>query len=178
MQINMNINGCPYIVDLCIKCSPLGQLPGSVSVRGFMQIPLQPPCVQTFTAQQVLQYIELHVTSPDYYYTWICPDQYGAPPCPNQSQPIEILHWSCWQVEMIEYFGEQSLYFRVCNYDAYCCEKISWCYDANFNKYNRTVLEGPTQVGAPSCSLEAWANTVPTQVGQVSNCFIMHNACQ
>jgi len=177
MQINMNVNGCPYVVDLCIKCSVLGQLPGSVYVRGFMQIPMIPPCVQTLTAQQVLQYIETYVTSPEYYYTWLCQNQYGTPPCPDQSQPIEMSHWSCWKVEMIEYFGQQSLYYHICG-DAYCYEKFSWCYDSNLKKYNKTVIEGPTQIGTPSCTLEALQIILPTQVGQESPCFIMHNACQ
>lgn len=178
IQINMDVNGCPYIVDLCVMCSPLGQFPGSVTVTGFMQVNMTPPCVQSLNIKEVLQYIESHVTNPDFYYTWLCPSQYSAPPCPDQSEPIELLHYNCWEVELIEYLGAQLLYYRVCDDDAYCYEKISWCYDANNNKYNRTVLEGPTQFGTGSCTLEAWEIEVPEQVGQISECFIIHNSCQ
>jgi hypothetical protein len=176
MQVNIIINSCPYLVDLCIRCSPLGNLPNSVSVRGFMQIPTTPACVQTLTAQEVLQYIETYVSSPDYFYTYICPNQNGAPPCPDQSQPIEIRHFSCWQIEMIQYLGAEVLYYNICNENEYCYEKISWCFDGN--QYRRTVIEGPTQYGTPSCTLEIWEINIPQQIGQTSECFIMHNACQ
>ncbi len=176
MKVNIIVNSCLYKVDLCIRCSLLGYLPNSVSVRGFMQIPTKPPRLQTLTAQEVLQYIETYVSSPDYYYTYICPSQYGSPPCPYQSQPIEIKHFSCWKIEMVEYLGTAILHYKICNFDEYCFEKITWCFDGS--QYKRTRIEGPTQYGTSSCTLEIWKIKIPQQIGQVSDCFIMHNTCQ
>ncbi|GDX64565.1 hypothetical protein LBMAG35_14030 [Chlorobiota bacterium] len=178
VRITMTINGCPYNVDLCVKCSVLGQLPNSVAVTGFMQIQTTPPCVQTLNVQQVLQYIETYVSTYDFYYSWLCQNNSSAPPCPQQSNEIEIYHWNCWKAELIEYAGQQSIYYSPCNYDTYCYEKISWCFDANQNKYVRTVVSGPTQIGGkPDCNLEAWEITLPTIVGQSSQCFILHSSC-
>ena len=171
------MNGCPYEIDLCIICSPIGYNPESVSVTGFKQIPTNPACVQTLTANQVLNYIETVVTNPDYYYTYICTNAHGAPPCPDQSPIIEQRHFSCWYAELIDYFGEQSLYYRPCNTNEYCYEKISWCYDKTSNSYTRTIVDGPRQIGSPSCTKEEWEVTLPILVGFTSQCFIMHNDC-
>lgn len=175
-QINMIVNDCPYQVDLCVKCSVLGMLFESVNVTGFMQIPLVDPCIQTLTAKEVLKYIELYVLSPDYYYTHLCENPQGVPPCPGQSQEIEVKYWSCWKVELVEYFGMQALYYRICG-DAYCIERDTYCFDPVTNENKKTKTYGPLQVGVPSCSIEPDEVTFPTQVGQISDCFILHNAC-
>ncbi len=177
MQINVRVNDCLYKVDLCVYCPPFGFFPGAVMVRGFMQIPENPACTQTLNVQEVLDYLEAHVTNPDFYYASICQSQYGTPPCPDNSQPIELRHPSCWHVEMISFGGQEVLYYSSCGPDAYCWEKIAWCKDPVTGLYNRIVLDGPTQIGTPSCTDDYWEITEPTELGQISDCFIMHNIC-
>ncbi|MCK5740860.1 MAG: hypothetical protein KAH48_01470 [Chlorobi bacterium] len=175
MTVNIDVGGCPYEVQLCVKCSLTGYTASSVMIMGIMPIPMTPACVNNMPYDDVVQYVELFVTNPDYYYTYVCTTN-DPPPCPAQSGEIELYHWNCWKIELIEYFGDETLHFTPCG-DTYCYEKITWCYDANFNKYNRTVVDGPTQVGEPECTLEAHEIEVPTVVGEFSECFIYPTAC-
>jgi hypothetical protein len=65
---------------------------------GIMPIPMTPACVNNMPYDEVVQYVELFVTNPDYYYTYVC-TTYDAPHCPQQSDEIELYHWNCWQLE-------------------------------------------------------------------------------
>ncbi len=175
MHINMDVGGCPYAVELCVKCSVTGYTASSVAVVGFTPIVTDPACDPEMTFKEVCQYIETYVTNPDFYYTYVCTLTNVPPPCPSQSVEIELYHYNCWQIELIEYFGEETLHYYTCD-DAYCLETITWCYDANNNEYVRTQVS-KTQVGEPDCELEAHEITIPTIVGNTSGCFINPTVC-
>lgn len=173
--VYMTINGCPYQVDLCVSCS-VGPVPSSVSVIGLLQIPQTPPCVQTWTFQQVLQEVESQVSTWDYMYTYLC-DPMTAPPCPNQAYN-SMNHWVCWKIQCIEYLGEITLYYVACDYDNYCEETYSWCWQADEHggHYVRTSYEHH-MVGSINCTLEGWQIHVPTVPGTESECYIYHTPC-
>ncbi|MCK5740910.1 MAG: hypothetical protein KAH48_01730 [Chlorobi bacterium] len=179
MTINMLVgeNDCPYVVELCVKCSLTGYTASSVALVGFHPLTMSPACVPDMTYDEVAQFIITFITHPDFYYTYVC-TTYDAPPCPQQSVEIELFHYNCWKMELIEYFGEEIIKYSKCG-DAYCYEKITWCYDANANEFNRTVVSGPTQVGTPGCTYDVWDPEIvtPTVVGGVSECFIYPTAC-
>jgi hypothetical protein len=179
MSKDIRIGECLYEVQLCVKCSAMGQLSGSVYLRGFFQKPEEDECTQTLTAQQVLDAIETIISNPDYYFSELCVNHnFFIPPCPDQSEEIVTFrHSNCWRMRLINYFGNEIIMYEVCD-DAYCEETFTWCYDPITHTYNKTQIEGsPTQIGTPSCSLEAWQVNVPIIVGQYSECFIMHTIC-
>ena len=177
-KVEILINGCPYDVELCVKCSVLGYLPDCVAVSGFIKKPTSPVCTTDvgLSAQQKLAYIESQVENPDFWNTWLCSPVVPPPPCPSQSDPITILHFYCWKMVGVIYFGEFGIHYQVCNTDAWCEETITWCYDPIANEYQRTT-SGPTNVGTKSCSLEGWQVTVPTEEDEESECYIYHTPC-
>ncbi len=177
MTVNLTVNGCEYEVKLCVRCSPLGQMPESVSVFGVRKI--DPNCVQNWTFQHVVKNIEFQVTNPDYYSTIICPNTLGVPPCPDQTEEVEIRQYNCWKVQLVEYFGVRTLYHVVCGTDTYCLKKITWCYNTNANPPEyESITTYTNQIGTPTCTEEYDGIRIPTVLWQYSICFIYHTDCE
>ncbi len=177
-SVTINIHGCDYIVDLCYRCSIMGGIPGTVQTIGFMRVPTSPPCIPSpaISAQQALQFIETYVQSAAFYNTYLCTPTITVPPCPAQSRQLEYFYHNCWKAELISYFGVESLYYHVCEPEVYCHEVYTLCYDAP-NNTNRKTVVSLTQVGTPSCTLSPAEVTMPTVVGQFSECFKLVTPC-
>ncbi len=174
-QVIMTVNNCPYQVWICYRCSPLGLTPGGVYVNRIRKLLTRPPCNQTWNMNQVHQEIDLYVCNPELYFDSLCFNNYGIPPCPDSSHVIEYNHWSCWKVRMVEYLGDEYLDYEPCG-DAYCKENVVYCWDP-INGYTGTTVLGPIQIGTISCTLESHEITLPTKVGDVSECYIYHTPC-
>ncbi len=167
----IDVNGCQYDVGICVKC-PTGPVPGSLYVRDFKQIPETPACTQTWSAQEVLNYIQAQVKN--FTYIQNACDQMNAPPC-TTSVPITYYEWICWEKELIEYFGEETIVYRPCNYDVWCQETWTYCYDGFGDHTVRT--DGPTLFGEITCVEGAEQINDPTELNQPTTCFHIHTEC-
>ena len=174
MQKVLIVDNCPFIVDLCVKCS-IGPDPSELYVFDFYKEPGS-PCSTTLTAEQILLQIESQVMTYDFINTYLC-FQIDAPPCPKQSQKITFHHWLCWHMEGIEYFGDFYVYYSPCDYENECKESFTFCYDAEHNKIVRTRTSGPTLIGNINCAKEGYEVQKPTKPGEISECYIYHTPC-
>ncbi len=179
MNITMMVGDnppCPYDVELCVKC-PTGPAPGEVYVKGFMPKNTTPPCNNGLTIQEVTDYINSQVSTFDFIQTYLCTELDNAPPCPQQSMAFTFHHWLCWQIEIIEYFGEERTHYHPCNYEDECEATYTYCWDSKNQEYDRTIVS-LNQTG-PSCTKEALDLTyIPQQLGDPpSDCYISHTTC-
>jgi hypothetical protein len=172
--VNMNVNGCMYQVDICVKC-PFTSGPTEVYIRSITQIPQHPPCTQSWTFQQVHDYINSQLQTSSFLDLYMCQTPYNPPPCPDQSDPIIFRHWVCWNIELISYFGEDHIVYRPCDYDNWCEEIFTVCKSGN--NYQWTRISGPTLIGTVSCTLEGSSVPIPTQYNTPTSCYIYHTPC-
>lgn len=167
----VTLNGCEYQIDVCIKC-PIGPAPGAAQIQSITK--LDASCYQTLTMQEVLDACEAQVFNWDFITNVACLDLDG-PPCPDQSEEFIIKHWICWKAEMSNYMGDIYMRYTPCDYDAYCKEHFIVCY--NGLDYVKTLVSPPTIVGTVNCELEIWEFTEPTEVGEISECYIYQTDC-
>jgi hypothetical protein len=172
----MIINGCVYEVDICVKCA-LGPEPPEIYIRGFSNIILSPPCTQTWSIQEVLNYITNQISTFTFIYTELCSPLYPIPPCPTLSVTHTYRHWVCWKKELIQVFGITKMYYSPCDYDSWCEEEIQYCYDPIANVYQRHRTNGPTLIGSISCTLEGSQVPDPEEIEEESECWIYHTPC-
>ena len=163
------IGGCPWEIELCFKCGL--SYPGEVKVNSATPIPQFPPCTPV-TLQQALDYAYSQLANYDYIINKLCKTYPSIPPCPQQSQAIRIHHNYCWKMTRIIYHGQETIRFTACPSDG-CYEDVTFCHDGtNINRISTGYMTGP-----PTCGLEESMATVPTVVGQSSDCFIYHSPC-
>ncbi len=173
--VNMTINGCLYEVNICVKCAT-GPAPAEIYLRDFSHIVLTPECEQTWTIQQVLDYISQQISTYNWINTYLC-DFMTAPPCPNLSEKYKFYHWVCWNIEKIYYSDQTHIIYRACDYDNYCEEEFRYCYDPILRTNVKTRVSGPTLVGSINCTLEGHEVEVPEYYNYPSDCFIYHTPC-
>ena len=178
--INMNVGGCIYAVDICVKCSPLGLGASEVYING--GITLIPPCTSTLPFSAVVDYLNSQIKNPSYMFDVLCPFKPQAPPCDGPNQPIIVKYRSylCWKAEVISYFGQNTLYFSTCS-DDFCEEIYSVCVDGS-GAYQRTFMgTNPSSPVTPSCLLEGYQIEFPEptidSVGTTTPCYIYHTRC-
>lgn len=177
VSINMTINGCPYKLDLCAYCSPLGNI-RQTKIRSLTQIITVPACVQSWTFQQVLNYVNAQIQTMSFYMQYLCPN-YNYPPCEPPSgvtsrtynEPI------CWHVKKIMYFDEEHHIYAACDGSAYCETVKEYCIESG-GGVRQTTVSGPTLRDGPiSCTLEGSEITVPSSYDVWSDCYILHTGC-
>ncbi len=176
--IYMNVNGCTYLVNMCVKCGN-GPVPGEVILMDFSKIETTPPCEQTWNAQQILNYINNHIRTFDFINTYLCLNVV-APPCQQGQGPIYTFrHWLCYYIEKISYFGEDRIVYRPCDYDNYCEESFKYCFDPipPHGRVTATRVSGPTLVGSITCGLGAEGVYEPTEYNVPTPCYIYHTPC-
>jgi hypothetical protein len=166
----MMIGGCPWEIEICYKCGLT--YPGEVYILGVSPIPQFPtPCIAV-TGQEALDYAYSQLANYDYIRNEICQMLPAMPPCPQQSQTIRVYHSFCWKMTKIIYFGHETIRFSTCEGNS-CIEDITYCHNG------LTIVKSSTgyMTGPPDCALEEYMVTVPTVVGQSSDCFIYHTPC-
>jgi hypothetical protein len=173
--VQMNINGCTYEVNICVKCQT-GIAPAEIQIRDFSHIVLSPECEQTWTIYQVLDYIANQLSTYSFIYAYLC-TPLTAPPCPAQSDIHIFRHWVCWNIEVVYYFGKYHIKHTPCDYDNYCEERYKYCYDPIANQNVKTRVYGPALVGSINCTLEASEVEIPDQIDQPTDCYIYHTPC-
>ncbi len=169
----ISVNGCNYAINMCVKCA-VGPAPGDVILMEFIK--LGAGCLQTWNAQQVLTYINNHIKTSNYLLMHLClaPIPY---PCPAQGPEYTFRYWLCFNIEKISYFGEDHIVYRPCDYDNWCEEKYTYCYNPQTQKIEGTRTSGPTMVGSINCGLEAHMVPEPTEYDEPTECFIYHSPC-
>ncbi len=171
-SVTMTIGSCNYEVHYCYRCGL--SYPGDIYITE--AILLTPNCIP-LPLEQVLDQIYTHINNPQYFFNVLCPNS-EVVPCdeiPNGGPSIE-LHWTyCWQVKFIQYFGVTTYQYIPCENSATCNEYARFCYDVATNSYIKTFSD-ITISGYPDCiDTEVWEITFPTQLNQVSECFIYRN---
>jgi hypothetical protein len=172
--ITMTVEGCDFDVVFCADC-PTGPAPGTISIERI--IITDPNCWAQTGLNLGDLYQEIWLMANNYLFItdYLCPGL-NAPPCPSQSQVIQINHWICWKVQCYFYFGNLITDVDPCSYNSYCLETWTWCYDAIHGKYISTPGI-PSLVGNPDCSLGPLDIEIPTQPNTETECFEMPTAC-
>jgi len=175
--LNIEVNGCTYQVNVCVKCVT-GPTPGEIKIRDITQIVTEPACEQEWSFQEVLNYINNHISTFDFMNTYLCLS-ITAPPCPGQSNVYTFYHWVCYNIELISYFGEDHIVYRPCDYDNYCVESFTYCFQSipPPGYFSKTRVSGPTMVGSVNCTLEAWEVDIPDEYNTTTECYIYHTLC-
>ncbi len=178
--INMNVGGCIYEVDICVKCSPLGLGASEVHISGGAR--LVPPCIPTLPYSAVVDYINSQIKNPSYMFDVLCPFSPQAPPCDGPNPPIIVKYRSylCWKAEVIYYHNDYTLYFSPCG-DDYCEETYLYCVDGN-GAYQKTLINtDPPGIVTPSCTVEGYQINFPepsvNTLGNTTPCYIYHSEC-
>lgn len=175
--VTIFVNGCVYEVYLCVKCASIstGPLPTEVKIMGYDKLDL-PYCIQTWDDEQVKSYIFNTCKTFSFIITNLCtnPLPEGIPNCPQKSEVIRFWTFPCWFMEKVNYLGEDKIQYRSCDYDTYCYQEISYCYD---NGQIVQTIEVQQMVGTVSCTLEAFEVDVPTEYDTPTECYIYHTQC-
>lgn len=184
-SINMNIGGCMYKVDFCVKCNTLLGQGSEISILSITLIPSHPVCTPTIPYYQVVDYANSQMQNPSFFHNVVCPLVPPSPPCDGPEDPRVVTYTSflCWEAEVISYFGENTLYFRSCSEDV-CSETYEICVDGN-GQYVRTLIAGRLPV-VPTCTEEydsapppliPFPNIDIDPLGTKSACYIYHSNC-
>jgi len=177
VSVNMTINGCSYKLDLCAYCSPLGNT-HQTQIRSITQIITVPACVQTWTFQQVLNYVNSQIQTMSFYMLHLCPN-YNYPPCVPPSGVTRRTYNEpvCWHVKKIIYFGTEHHVYAACDGSAYCETVKEYCVEPG-GAVRETTFSGPTLVNGPiTCTLEGAGITVPSSFDVWSDCYIFNTLC-
>ena len=165
----ITIEGCEYDVGLCYSCGLTN--PGEVWVVEITK--LDPNCDPGISFPLVVKHIYLQVSTSSFIYSNLCQD---PPPCPTGNEMV-VKKWACWQIQMINYLGEETYKYKPCNYDAYCKERYAHCWNEDEQRVERIFLES-TYVGVPDCNLEAWEVSLPGKVGEETKCYRQFSSCE
>jgi hypothetical protein len=174
VELPMNINGCPYNIQICYKCG-IGPTPAIIEIKGWYQLS-SPPCYQSWTFHQVSNYIFNYLSSFQTISTYLCTGLI-APPCPDQSTAIEFRTWVCWNITKINYLNETIYLYSPCDTDNYCSEIYTYCWDSLLGDYVKTHIYGPELNGTINCTLEPEEVELPRDFNQPSDCFIYPSGC-
>jgi hypothetical protein len=162
----VTVGDCDYSVDICVKC-PTGPVPGKITFTSFTLT--NPSCNNSLDINQVFDGIKLAISN----FTFIqdlCV-QLQAPPC-NQAQLITFYWYNCWYEEKINYFEEDHIVYRACDYDTYCEVVKRYCWNGNiFVDYTDSV----TQHGEPNRPIIYYPD--PTEYNQPTPCMRLHTEC-
>lgn len=173
VKVPLTINGCQYELDLCVYCSPIGNI-NQTQILSITKLPSIPNCIQTWTFQQVVNYVNSQIGTSSFYYSYLCPNM-GIPPCAEGVLTQEFYDPICWHVKKIMYFGQEHIVYAPCENSAYCYKKMESCY---FNGQLRTTtVSGPTLKGTIDCTLEGAYITVPDNYDEWSDCYVYHTDC-
>lgn len=175
------VNGCGYHVKICYKCSILGNI-FEISVVSFTLI--QPDlCTQTWTPQQVLDYINNQIRTTNFFMSVLCLRDMitWAPPCdqdPESYLTIRFHEWICLHGKRTMY-GDQLhyVYERCPESDAHCYYERKYCRNNN----NELVLDqtyGPELRGGPiDCQTDFSEIVIPAEFDVWSDCFKYKTQC-
>jgi hypothetical protein len=177
MSITIEVNGCDYQVNLCVKCY-LGSGPsaGEIMIRDITQILSFPPCVQEWQFQYVLNYINNHISTYDFIQSNLC-FSVNAPPCPEQSEVYTFYRPLCLNIERISHLGIDHIVYTPCD-DNTCIESFTYCFQAFPPPATiiKTRTDGPTMTGPVNCFMEATID-IPDEYNQPTECYIYHSPC-
>lgn len=171
VTVTMQVYGCTYDVKFCVKCAT-GPVPASISIIGLMP---RPGCLVTLPFLDVYQEVKNEAMTWQFIQANLCFENQPMP-CANGSETVTYDTWLCWQVERIYYFGEETDYYGACDYGAKCTETYEFCTEADGTTVRRTLVSAVSS-GTPSCYLQSWQITMPVNVGDVSDCYIINTAC-
>jgi len=175
VKVPLTINGCQYELDLCVYCSPLGNI-NQTQILSITKLPSIHNCIQTWTFQQVVNYVNSQIGTSSFYNSYLCPNM-TIPPCNDPNRITRKYYdWTCWRVKKIMYFGQEHIVYAPCENSAYCYKEVDICI---FNGIVReTVVSGPTLMNGPiNCTLEGSDIPVPSNYDEWSDCYIYHTDC-
>lgn len=176
VEVFMFVNGCEYQIDLCVKCST-GPVPyeAEIMIWGIKQKITEPNCIQSWSFQDVLTYINNHISTFDFIRSYLCINV-TAPPCPGQSEVYTFHRPLCMNIELISYFGDDYISYRPCG-ENFCIESYTYCFDVSTGNFIPTRIGDPTLTGPVNCFTEANEIEVPEEYNQPTECFIYHSPC-
>lgn len=184
-SVNMNIGGCLYKVDFCVKCNTYTGQGSEVSILSITLIPQVPVCTPSIPYSQIVDYAYSQMQAPSFFHTVACPLVPPSPPCDGPEDPRVVTYTSnlCWEAEVISYYGDNTLYFTPCSDDV-CIETYEICVNSN-GEYVKTLIAGRVPT-TPSCTFEYDAPPpaivpdfpdITDPVGTKSECYIYHSNC-
>jgi len=168
--LTMTIAGCPWEVLICYKCD--FAVPSIVEIHGMMPIPQTPACTAV-PLQQALDYARGQLGNYDYVRNELCNILTVMPPCPGKSDKITFNYFLCWKMKRILYFGEETIYYSICD-DAICKVEREYCHEAMNVNVTETIVGID---GTPDCGLEEELVDLPSEFDVWSDCFIYHTPC-
>jgi hypothetical protein len=153
---NFTINDCVYEAQICWKCPiTLGQ--EWITVDYFKS--LDQSCDPGITPRQVLNAIFAQINTG----AWLWGLCNGFPPCPTQ-YPYHLINYNCWY----EYNNAGTYEYYVCNYDSWCQEDWTICWD-NILGPIKTLVNSWYSQGTIDCPT-FWPGNPPP--GYSSTCWL------
>jgi len=170
--ISMQINGCWYDIELCVKC-PIA--PGEIEefqIFGITKVATDPPCIQSWTIAEVQNYAINYVKENFNTYS-LC---IGIPPCGTEQYTWSyIVYHKCWQKETLQ---NGDIHYFVCmTANCSCNELWKFCYDVQNDRVIPTLDSGPDS----NCPEPNWicpdAEPVDPPSGITTGCFYIGTPC-
>ena len=173
--VTMQAYGCDWDVKFCVKCG-VGPVPATVSI--VEAIP-HPGCQVALPLEDVIEELGNEGMTWQFIQANLC-SGLNIPPCGNGSETVVYETWICWKAVKIEYFGDVTIKYEACDYDAKCTQTFEFCMENGVIK--RTLISAVPS-GTPSCFKQGWQVAIPdledpeVPIGEESDCFIINTAC-
>ena len=168
----LTVDGCDYEIELCAKCRYA--FPGEVSKLHYKNLG---PCSTTLNPEQVFQGILSQISN--YAYLWFDHCQGPLPPCnENARREITFDIPICWHAKLIfidPLTLDKTYLYEQCDDVADCKVTYSYCKDAFGAVHKEVVSHNPYET--PTCNIEGEFVILPTDLGDSSDCYIIHTPC-
>ncbi len=169
----LNINGCDYEVEICYKCDVTGPY-NSLRVVGITK--LVPACVQTWSIDQITNYIWDYLLSKDFIDELFDECDNLIPPCDvpfTVDYYIERIEDICWYKKNV---GGLIHYYPCYSGQVYCQTIWKICRLPN-NEYRKDLYYGPSVSG--NINTVCPSSTVPADpaLNQQTDCFNIPTLC-
>jgi len=173
-EITMNVNGCDYIVQVCVLCGS-GPTPTLLRLVGIMQI-TDPPCTQQWSFQMVANDIRNRISVPNFIQNNFCTQGWSVQPCSLGTKRIQYIEPICWNITKINHFGEDVLAYWPCDHNTYCLQDYDICFNELTQIYDITIHFWGI-IGEVDCILDHTQVNEPTKYNEPTECFIYPTPC-
>jgi len=173
-ELPMNINGCDYIIQVCVQCGT-GPVPAKISLIGII-FKLEPACVQQWSFDQVTAFVRNTINAPHFVYNTFCQQYWQIPNC--ITLPPKEVHYTepiCWNITKVSYFGQDALSYSPCD-DSYCKSVYEICFNPITQQYEQTFISLEI-MGDVTCTLGIEEIDIPIEYNEPTECFVYPTLC-
>lgn len=160
------IDGCPFLVDFCLKCEP--HYPGELFLRKIPQLGCEPTSVASADIpKHILNNISTYVN----FFWRHCNE---LPPCSLGYEEIKIAYPYCWD---IYHYAQDKYSYMPCDFENYCLVTSEYCID-EYGLPSQTVKSASNvgDDGIANCETKASDVTEPP-LHNTSDCYHINTPC-